>query len=54
LPPWAAHLCDRTRKRIETTSSQIAVGFARSIHVVTPRGFELKVFLTVLAYAITA
>jgi len=25
-----------------------------SIHAVTPRGFELKVFLTVLAYSITA
>lgn len=54
LPPWVAYLCDRTRKRIETTFSQIAAGFARSIHAVTARGFELKVFLTVLAYAITA
>jgi hypothetical protein len=26
--------------------------FGRNIHAVTPRGFELKVFLTVLAYAI--
>ncbi len=54
LAPWVAYLCDRTRKRVETTFSQIAARFARSTHAVTARGFELKVFLTVLAYAITA
>ena len=54
LAPWVAYLCERTRKRMETTFSQIAARFARSIHAVTARGFELKVFLTVLAYAITA
>ena len=54
LAPWVAYLCERTRKRVETTFSQIAARFARSIHAVTARGFELKVFLTVLAYAITA
>lgn len=51
---WVAYLCDRARKRIETTFSQIAACFGRNIHAVTPRGFELKVFLTVLAYAIVA
>ena len=50
---WIAYLCDRARKRIETTFSQIAACFGRNIHAVTPRGFELKVFLAVLAYAIT-
>jgi transposase len=51
-PGWVSYLCDRTRKRVETTFSQIAVRFGRYIHAVTARGFELKVFLTVLAYAI--
>lgn len=54
LAPWVAYLCERTRKRIETTLSQIEARFARSTHAVTARGFGLKVFLTVLAYAITA
>lgn len=49
---WVAYLSDRARKRVETTFSQITACFGRSIHAVTPRGFELKIFLTVLAYAI--
>ena len=53
-PAWAAFICGHIRKRVETTFSQIAAAFARSIHAVTPRGFELKAFLTVLAYAISA
>jgi hypothetical protein len=40
------------RKQVETTFSQLAERLARSTHVVTPRGFELKVFLTVLTFAI--
>ena len=40
------------RKRVETTFSQLSERLARSIHAVTPRGFELKVFLTVLTYTI--
>jgi len=51
-PGWVQYVCEMTRKQVETTFSQIAECFARSIHAVTPRGFELKVFLTVLAYAI--
>jgi len=45
-------LCRFCRKRVETTFSQLAERLARSIHAVTPRGFELKVFLTVLAFSI--
>jgi hypothetical protein len=41
------------RKRVETTFSQLCGRLARSIHAVTPRGFELKVFLTVLVFSIT-
>ena len=54
VPGWVAYLCEQTRKRVETTISQITQRFARSIRAVTPRGFELKVFLSVLAYAIAA
>jgi transposase len=53
--PHAGHigyLCQVIRKRVETTFSQITAHLARSIHAVTPRGFELKVFLTILAYSI--
>jgi len=51
-PAWEQYICQKSRKQIETTFSQIALRLARSIHAVTARGFELKVFLTVLAYAI--
>jgi len=54
VPGWIRYLCDQTRKRIETTFSLITARLSRNIHAVTPRGFELKVFLTVLAYAICA
>ena len=40
------------RKQVETTFSQLAERLARSIHAVTARGFELKVFLTVLTYTL--
>jgi hypothetical protein len=52
LPGWLQYICQAYRKRVETTFSQMAERFARSIHAVTPRGFELKVFLTVLAVSI--
>ncbi len=51
-PAWMTFLCEHLRRRIETRFSQITTHFARSIHAVTARGFELKVFLTVLAYSI--
>jgi hypothetical protein len=53
-PGWVTFICERTRKRVETAFSQITARLARHIHAVTPRGFELKVYLTVLAYAICA
>jgi hypothetical protein len=52
LAGWVRYLCLHTRKRIETSFSQIAALFARTIHAVTPRGFELKVFLAILAFSI--
>lgn len=51
-PGYVEYLCQVIRKRVETTFSQITQHFARCIHAVTPRGFELKVFLGVLAYSI--
>jgi hypothetical protein len=51
-PGHVGYLCQVIRKRVETTFSALAEHFARSIHAVTSRGFELKVFLTVLAYSI--
>ncbi len=42
----------KTRKRIETTFSQIVKLFGRNIHAVTAAGFQLKVFASVLVYAI--
>ena len=41
-----------TRKRIETTFSQIAAKLPRRIHAVTPAGFESKVLATFVAFAI--
>ena len=54
LPSWVSYIARHERKRIETVFSQIASMLGRTIHAVTPRGFELKVFLTVLAYTLTA
>ena len=54
LPPWVAYIARKERKRIETVFSQIAAAFGRTIHAVTSEGFELKVFLTVLAYTLLA
>ena len=47
-----ALVCQKVRKQVETTFSQLTARMARKIHVVTPRGFELKTMLTVLAYSI--
>jgi transposase len=51
-PAYVQYLADRVRKKVETTFSQITAQVGRRIHAVTPRGFELKVFLFVLAFAI--
>ena len=46
------YVCCVSRKRVETTFSQLTERLARSIHAVTARGFELKVLLTVLAFSL--
>jgi hypothetical protein len=46
-PPWEAYLVNYYRKSVETTASLIERLLPRSIHAVTPQGFELKVVLFV-------
>jgi Transposase DDE domain len=52
FPPYMAFVQHDYRKRIETAASLIARRLPSTIHAVTARGFELKVFLFVLAYSI--
>lgn len=54
VPLWVNYIAKYEHKRVETVFSQIAAAFGRTVHAVTAKGFELKVFLTVLAYTITA
>jgi len=48
---WETYLMQHARKQIETSISQITSLFPKSIHAVTPRGFELKLFCFLLAFA---
>ena len=52
LPPYIAYVQPYYRKRIETVGSLIERMLPKTIHAVTAKGFELKVFLFVLAYSI--
>lgn len=49
VPPWIYYLQSTVRKIVETTGSLIERLLPKSIHSVTPEGFELKVGLFVLA-----
>jgi hypothetical protein len=51
-PGWLEYICKHTRKRVETVFSQLMQALTRRIHAATPRGFELKVFLNVLTFAV--
>lgn len=51
VPAYTRYLQQSFRKRIETAFSQITRLLPRSIHAVTAKGFELKVFLFVLAFS---
>jgi IS5 family transposase len=53
-PPWVSYWCQQSRRRIEATFSTLAEWMGKRLRAVTPRGFELKIGLTVLAYAILA
>jgi hypothetical protein len=52
VPPYLAYVQHYYRKMIETVGSLIERTLPKTIHAVTAAGFELKVFLCVLAYSI--
>jgi hypothetical protein len=52
LPPYSAYVQHYYRKLIETVGSLLERMLPKTIHAVTAEGFELKVFLFVLAYSI--
>lgn len=52
VPPWVEYLQHYHRKAVETAGSLIERQLPKTIHAVTARGFELKVFLFVLAFSI--
>jgi hypothetical protein len=51
-PPDIAYVQHDYRKRIETVGSLMERMLPKTIHAVTAAGFELKVFLFVLAYSL--
>ena len=48
-PPWEVYLQQTYRKRVETSNSLIEQLLPKSIHAVTAPGFELKLFLFIIA-----
>jgi len=52
MPGPQRYLCHYIRKRVETSLSQITARFARTLRAVTSRCFELKIGLSLLAFAI--
>ena len=52
LPPSIAYVRHDYRQRVDTVGSLIERMLPKTIHAVTAAGFELKVFLFVLAYRI--
>lgn len=53
VPSYVSFVQHYYRKRIETAGSLIAQRLPKSIHAVTPQGFELKVVLFVVAYSLS-
>jgi hypothetical protein len=51
-PPYIAYVQHYYRKMIETVGSLLERMLPKTIHAVTAAGFELNVFLFVLAYSI--
>jgi len=50
--PWESFLIANSRKRIETTFSQISSMFPKRIHAVTVDGFLMKVILFIFVFTI--
>ena len=53
FPPWMRYLQAHYRKMVEVAGSLLERLLPKSIHAVTPQGFELKVVLFVLALSIS-
>lgn len=51
-PAWQRYLLEHYRKAVETAFGEIEKLLPKSIHAVTAPGFELKVYLFVLAYSL--
>jgi Transposase DDE domain len=52
LPLWEEFLGKPIRQYIETVFSRMSALFARKIHALTPRGFELKIVWSLLPFTI--
>jgi hypothetical protein len=52
VPPYLASVQHYYRKKIETVGSLIERLLPKTIHAVTAEGFELKVFLFILAFSL--
>jgi hypothetical protein len=52
MPMWEEFLGKPIRRYIETVFSGLTGMFAKKIHAVTPRGFELKIVCFLLAFSI--
>ena len=52
MPAWEEYLAKPVRQYIETIFSKLSALFSRKIHAVTPRGFELKIVCSLLAFSI--
>ena len=52
-PAWGTYVLRVYRKAVETAFGEIEKLLPGSIHAVTGRGFELKVYLFVLAYSLS-
>jgi hypothetical protein len=52
MAAWEEFLGKPIRRYIETVFSRLSSLFARKIHAVTPRGFELKIVWFLLAFSI--
>jgi len=52
MPMWEEFLGKPVRQYIETVFGRLSGLFAKKIHAVTPRGFELKIVCFLLAFSI--
>jgi hypothetical protein len=52
VPPYVSFVQHSHRKRLETAGSLMEQMLPKSIHAVTPQGFELQVALFVVAYSL--